>query len=285
MSQVQLVLVVAGTLVSFVVGSFICVIIDRLPVFLGEPNEYGDLWDTRPWSEVLGGRSRCSSCGTPVRPHDNIPVVSWLALRGRCRGCGERIPAFHPFVELLCPLLFLAAVWAIGIDDRRLIVALWLIPVGVAIAVIDQRTLIVPTRLVWPAFFVSVGLSVVAAALEGEWGWLLNAAVGLAVLAGPLFALWFIHPKGMGFGDVRLTVLLGWNIGFFSGVRPIAAVLLTLIALVIAALVGIVLGVVVMGARGRKAQVPFGPALIIATFLCVAFAPEILEPFSVFSLS
>jgi leader peptidase (prepilin peptidase)/N-methyltransferase len=283
-TTLELVLVVVGALAFLAIGSFVCVVIDRLPLALDEPNEYGDFWDTRPWSEVFGGRSRCSECAAPVRAVDNVPVLSWLLLRGRCRGCGARIPAFHPFVELLCPLLFLGAVWAIGLDDWRLLPALWLIPVGVAVAVIDQRTLIVPTRIVWPAFFVSVALCVVAAALEREWAWLLNAAIGSAVLAGPLFLIWFIHPRGMGFGDVRLTVLLGWNIGFASGVRPIAAVMLTLIGLVVAAVVGIVLGVVVMGARGRRAQVPFGPALIVATFFCVAFGPEILEPFSVYSI-
>ena len=282
MSGTELVLVVFGALAFLVLGSFVCVVIDRLPAQLDEPNEYGDLWDTRPWREVFCGRSRCSSCGEPVRPVDNIPVVSFLLLRGRCRGCGERIPAYHPFVELICPLLFLAAVWAIGTGDWRLLPALWLIPVGVAVAVIDQRTLIVPTRIVWPAFAVSVALTVAAAALEGEWGWLLTALVGLVSLAGPLFTLWFIHPRGMGFGDVRLAVLLGWHVGFAAGDRPIAGLVLAVLAMTIAAVVGIVLGVVAIGARGRKAQVPFGPALVIASLTCVLLAPQILEPFGIY---
>ena len=284
MTTAQTVLVVAGTLLFLLLGSFVTVIIDRLPVHLDEPNEYGDEWDTRPWREVLGGRSRCSDCGAPVRPRDNIPVLSWLVLRGRCRDCGARIPGWIPLVELLCPVLFLLMVWAIGIDDWRLLVAAWLIPVGVAIAVIDQRTLIVPTRLVWPSWFVSVALSVLVAGIEGEWAWLLSAAVGVAALAGPLFLIWFIHPRGMGFGDVRLTVLLGWNIGFFAGTRPIAALVLALLSLFIAAVVGIVLGIVVLGARGRKAQVPFGPALIIAALVCMALSNQILDPFGVYQL-
>jgi leader peptidase (prepilin peptidase)/N-methyltransferase len=282
-SAAEIVLVVFGTLIYFAIGSFTCVIIDRLPVALDGPNQYGDLWDTRPWGEVFGGHSRCSSCGAPVRPYDNIPVVSWLLLKGRCRGCGERIPGFHPLVELACPLLFLGLVWAIG-GTWQLLVVLWLIPIGVAVAVIDLRTFIVPTRLVWPGFFVTVALSVVAAGVEGEWGWLLSAAIGLAVFAGPLFAIWFIHPKGMGFGDVRLATLLGWSVGFYAGVRPMAAVFLSICCMVIAAILGLVLGVVGLGLRGRKAQVPFGPSMIIATFLCIAFAAQILEPFDVYSL-
>ena len=285
MSSAQLVLVVLGALFFLAIGSFTCVIIDRLPVYSDEPNEYGEHWDTRPWGDVLGGHSRCSSCGEPVRPRDNIPIVSWLLLRGRCRGCGERIPAFHPIVEALCPLLFVGAVLTVGLDDWRILVALWLIPVGVALSVIDLRTLIVPTRIIWPATGVAVVLAAVAAGIEGEWGWLLSALVGVAVLAGPLFLLWFAIPAGMGFGDVRLAVLLGWSVGFFAGVRPMAAVVLLLIALTIAALVGIVIGIVALGARGRKAKVPFGPSLVIAAYFCIALAPEILEPFGVYSLT
>lgn len=284
MSTVEIVLTIAGALFFLAIGSFTCVIIDRLPVLLDEPNQYGDVYDTRAWGEVLGGTSRCSSCGEPVRPQDNIPVVSWLLLRGKCRGCGERIPAFHPMVELASPALFLLMVWAIG-WSWALLPVLWLIPIGLAITAIDIRTLIVPTRLVWPAFFVAVALSVVAAGLEGEWGWLLTAAVGLLAFAGPLFAVWFIHPRGMGFGDVRLVTLLGWCIGFYSGVRPLAGVFMALVCLAMSAIIGLVYGIVGMGARGRKAQVPFGPALITAAFICIALAPEILEPFGVYSIS
>jgi leader peptidase (prepilin peptidase) / N-methyltransferase len=283
LTSTDLVLVVLGTFGFLALGSFTCVVIDRLPLHLDEPDEFGSEWDTRPWREVLGGHSRCSSCGDAVRPYDNVPVVSWLLLRGRCRRCGERIPGYHPLVELVCPLLFLGAVWALG-ADWRLLPALWLIPVGVAVSVIDLRIQIVPTRIVWPAFLVSIVCCAVAAGLEGEWGWLLSAAIGLAVLAGPLFAIWFVHPAGMGFGDVRLAVLLGWNVGFFAGVRPLAAVFLALCCMVVAAVTGLVLGIVGLGLRGRKAQVPFGPAMVIAAFLCIGLAPQILDPFAVYSL-
>ena len=269
-----------GSLVFLAIGSFTCVIIDRLPAWSEEPNKYGEHWDTHPWSHVLGGTSRCSSCGTPVRPVDNIPIVSWLLLRGRCRGCGERIPAFHPLVELASPLLFLAMMWAIG-PHLRVIPALWLIPVGLAVAVIDLRTLIVPTKIVWPASAVAAVMIVVVSLVEGEPGWMLGALVGIAAFAGPLFLIWFIIPAGMGFGDVRLSVLLGMLLGFYAGDRPLAAVFLALICLGLAAVLGLVIGLVALGARGRKAQVPFGPALILATYFCVALAVEILEPFGV----
>jgi len=274
-------LVVFGAFGFLAIGSFTCVVIDRLPLHLDAPNEYGEEWDTRPWPEVLGGNSRCSSCGEPVRPSDNIPILSWLLLRGRCRGCGQRIPAFHPVVELLCPLLFLGALWAIG-PSWMLVPALWLIPTGVAIAAIDLRTLIVPTRIVWPATVVMIVLCSAVALIEGEPVWLIGSAVGVLALAGPLFAVWFIVPKGMGFGDVRLSVLLGWSVGFYAGVRPLAALILGLLCLSLAAIVGTVVGLTVLGARGRKAKVPFGPALVTAAFFCIAMAPEILDPFAVY---
>jgi leader peptidase (prepilin peptidase)/N-methyltransferase len=277
-SSAEIVAVVFGVAAFLAIGSFTCVVIDRLPLQLAEENRFGEFWDTRPWPEVFGGTSRCSSCGAAVRPSQNIPVVSWIALRGRCSSCGERIPGFHPWVELLAPLLFLGAIWSMGLT-WQLLPVLWLIPVGLAIAVIDLRTLIVPTRIVWPALLVSVALTVLVAAIEGEWSMLLSALIGVGVLAGPLFVLWFAMPSAMGFGDVRLTVFLGWNLGFYAGADLFAPVILALICMTVAALLGLVIGMVALGLRGRKAKVPFGPALVIATYGCIVLAPQILDPF------
>lgn len=278
MSAIDLVLVVFGTLGFFAVGSFTCVIIDRLPRQLDEPNEFNELWDTNPWSHVLGGRSRCSTCGTDVRPVDNIPVVSYLMLRGRCRGCGESIPGFHPFVEIAAPVLFLLAVWALGIHPL-LIPVLWFIPVALAIAVVDLKTFMVPTRIVWPALGVSVILCVLVAALESEWTWLISALIGVAVLAGPLFAIWFAMPKAMGFGDVRLATFVGFNVGFFATGEYAGAALLTVISLAMASFLGVALGLVAIRARGRKAKVPFGPTMVLAGYVCMILGSRILDPF------
>ncbi len=269
-------MLIFGVLGFFAVGSFTSVVIDRLPLHLDEPNEHGELWESSPWSEVFAGRSRCSECGAAVRPSDNIPVVSWVVLRGRCRDCGTRIPAFHLLVELSVPLLFLGALWALGLE-WPLLPALWLIPVGVAVAAIDLRTLIVPTRIVWPAFVVSIVLCVVAAGMQGEWDWLQSALVGTAALAGPLFVVWFIVPHGMGFGDVRLTTLLGFNIGFYAQGALWGSVFLSMLCLAGSAVLGILMGVIALGARGRGAKVPFGPALVAGAFLCIAFAEPILD--------
>ena len=280
MTAVDWVVVAFGVLAGFAVGSFVCVIIDRLPLALDEPNQYGEVWDTRSWSEVFGGTSRCASCGTPVRPTDNVPVLSWLLLRGRCRACRERIPGFHPLVELLVPLVGVAV--AIGVGwEWRLLPALALVPVGVAVAVIDTRTLMVPTRLVWPATAVVVALSAVAAVASEEPGWLVGGLVGVAVLAGPLFAIWWIHPRGMGFGDVRLAVLLGWSVGFAAaavGASLLVVVVAALLCMVASAVFGLLFSLFMAGSR-RGLKVPFGPAMVAAALCCVALAEPLTRPY------
>lgn len=278
MSPAEVVLVVTGVLVALAVGSFTGVVVDRLPLPLSEPNEYRELWDTRPWREVVSGSSRCDTCAAPVRWRDNVPLLSWLALRGRCRDCGERIPATLPLLELAVPVLGALAVWVVG-WGWEVAPVLWFVPVGLAVAAIDLRTQMVPTRIVWPAFAVTVALTVVAAAVAGEWSWLLSAAVGLVAFAAPLFAVWFVVPAGMGFGDVRLATMLGWLLGFAAAGRPMGSVVLVVLALALASIVGVVVGVVALGARGRKARVPFGPFLVVATYACILLAPTLLEPF------
>lgn len=279
MTPAEVVLLVGAVLASFVIGSFTNVIIDRLPVLLDEPNEFGELYGTAPWREVLGGRSRCSSCGEAVRPIDNIPIVSWLALRGRCRSCQASIPPFHLLVECAVPALTVVALALVGID-RQLPMALWLIPFGVAVLVIDHRTLIVPTKLVWPAFGISVAIAVVVALVGGHLDWLWGGAVGIAVLSGPLFLIWLIHPQGMGFGDVRLTVVLGWHVGFaavVAGGRLTSAIFLAVSSLAFAAVSGIAYGLIGLRA-GMGKRIPFGPTLVLGAMAAVFLASRIVAP-------
>lgn len=278
-SAQQVTLIVAGVIGGAAIGSFVCVIIDRLPYRLDEPNEFGDEYGTRPWGEVLGGSSRCSSCGAGIGWTRKIPILSWLALRGRCADCGERIPAFHPFVEFAVPALWVVAILLSG-WQWQVLPLLLVVPSGVAIAVIDWRTRIVPTRLVWPTFFLVVISSVAVSAIEGQWGWLWGAAIGVALMAGPLAILWFVLPGSMGFGDVRLATLLGWAVGFaaYSGrwTHPAFIVVLTM---AVAAILGTVMGVGALISQGRKAKVPFGPALFLAALFVGAGASSILRGF------
>lgn len=282
MTDVQsILLVVLEVAFGFAVGSFLCVIIERMPVILEESDRFGDMYGMRPWKEVIGGSSRCSTCGEPIRARDKIPLVSWLVLRGQCRGCGDRIPAFHPVVELAVPAVGAAVVISMG-WGWQVIPVLWLVPVGIAVSAIDFRTYMVPTRLVWPAFFVSLALSVVSALVAHEPRWLLGGVVGLLAVAGPLFVIWFILPRGMGFGDVRLATLLGWTVGFGSiDGSWVTAFFIGVLTLAGAAVVGIVLSIVGLTARGRHAKVPFAPSLVIASLVCACFAGYILNGFGI----
>lgn len=264
--------------VGLAVGSFTCVIIDRLPVERDEPAATGETWTSRPWREVLGGTSRCSSCGAPVRPRDNIPVLGWLLLRGRCRDCGERIPAFHPVVELAVALLAVALYLRIG-AEWHLLPALWLVAPGVAMAVIDWRTMILPTRLVWPTFAGSIVTTVIATLAGGDGWWLVAAVIGSFTAAAPLFLLWYALPRHLGFGDVRLCVVLGWHVGFAAAPvsdRPLVMVLAAVMLLTIGAAGGLVLGAITQ--VGFNRALPFGPTLLAAAFFLMAFPYGILEP-------
>ena len=184
-------------------------------------------------------------------------------------------------VEAAVPLVTVGLVIAYG-WGWRISPALWLVPVGIAAAVIDLRTMIVPTRIVWPAFGVTVVLSAVASVMSGESRWLVGGLIGVACMAGPLALLWFALPGGMGFGDVRLATLLGWTVGFCTIEKsPITAVFTSVTALALSAVLGLIMGVVGLVAFGRGRKVPFGPALVAGALIVIGFGEDVLNGFAV----
>ena len=310
-------LVVMLAVFGLAVGSFSCVVIDRLPMPLDEPNEFGETFGMRPWGEVAGGRSRCSGCGTEVPAHLNIPVFAWLALRGKCRNCGATIGAFHPMVEALVPVLWIGLALSLG-WGWTLIPMLWFVPVAVIVGVIDLRPLMVPTKLVWPAAAVSALLIGASAFAEGEVNIAIGAALGAAVLSGALFAIWFVRPDGLGFGDVRLAVLIGLHIGALVGSGgKILAVFAVVLTMGVAAIFGLILGGVLWALGNRRTApvgavpaaetdgasqatdpsdietdqepeadvatgianlaVPFGPALLAAAYVVAVVSPQLID--------
>lgn len=278
MSGVSNTVVVIGIVLLFTcLGSFTSVVVARLPVELDEPDRFGDVYGMRPWGEVLGGRSECDHCGAAVPWYLNIPVLSWLALRGRCRSCGERIGVFHLFLEVLVPVAAIGIFAGVG-RHWLLLPALALVPFGMAIAAIDLRIMMVPTVLVVPGSVVVVATSAIAAFGASEPRWLLGGLIGTATLTLPLFALWWFNPRGMGYGDVRLAIMLGWSMGFASmtvGGTLLGAMFATFVGLAMAAIVGLVGGLMMVGITRRP--VPFGPALVVATFLCNALASQVQD--------
>jgi leader peptidase (prepilin peptidase) / N-methyltransferase len=221
----------AGVL-GAIMGSFLNVVAYRLP---------------RRESLVSPG-SRCPSCGTPVRPYDNVPVLSWLLLRGHCRSCSARISPRYPLVEAGTALLCVGAVLTHE-SAAEIALSVTLVLLLVPAALIDLEHRIIPNKLTAAGALLALGLGT-ALDPSGEPERLLaGAAAGGFLLVAAL-----AYPGGMGMGDVKLAGVMG----LFLGVAVAPALLIALVA-------GVLVGAVIMarkGAReGRKTAVPFGPFL------------------------
>jgi leader peptidase (prepilin peptidase) / N-methyltransferase len=239
-------IVVAG-LFGGLIGSFLNVVAYRVP---------------RGESLVSPG-SRCPECGAPVKPYDNVPVVSWLVLRGRCRHCGTRISPRYPLVELATALAFAAVVAVRGFDDD-LVLELPFVAVLIALAAIDFDHKLLPNRIVYP--LAAYGL--IATLLVDRGDLLENLIAGAAAFAFLLAAV-IAYPRGMGMGDVKLAGAMGLYLGL--AVIP---------ALLVAFLSGSLVGIVILareGAAGRKKAVPFGVFLALGGIAGVLAGPELID--------
>jgi leader peptidase (prepilin peptidase)/N-methyltransferase len=254
------------------IGSFLNVVIHRLPLMLerGWRMESADLLgvvheETAPAITLSAPRSRCPSCGHPIAWHENVPVASWLWLRGRCSACKAAISARYPLVELATGALFALVGWRFGAEPVTL---LWcgFCATLVALAGIDWDTTLLPDNLTLPLLWIGI----TAAALG--WTVALSDAVWGAI-AGYL-SLWSIYwvfklatgKEGMGFGDFKLLGALGAWLGW----KMILPILLG--ASVIGAIVGI--GMKMSAALREGRYVPFGPFLVGAGLVVVFAGPD-----------
>ncbi|MBD7916840.1 prepilin peptidase [Cellulomonas sp. Sa3CUA2] len=230
---------------GLVIGSFLNVVIWRVP--RGE--------------SVVRPPSACPGCGAPVRPRDNVPVLSWILLRGRCRDCGEPISARYPVVEALTGLLFAATAWFFG-PSWDLPAHLYLVAIGVALAYIDIDVHRLPDAITLPSYPVVLALLAVAAAGTGDWSSYLRAVVCGALLWAFYLLLVLVYPRGMGLGDVKLAGVLGMYLGW-AGWGAFA------VGTFGAFLVGGVfsLGLLATRRAGRKTGIPFGPWMLIGAAL------------------
>jgi leader peptidase (prepilin peptidase) / N-methyltransferase len=242
---------------GLVFGSFLTVAIHRLP--RGE--------------SIVRPRSRCPSCGAPIRSLDNIPVVSWIFLRGRCRACKAPIPAVYPLTELASGALFVAVALTFEDPWAAALLAPFL-ALLVAISVIDLRTKKIPNRLVYPAVLVAAGWIVVADLAGSELD-AIRAGIGFLAYGVGLLVIALISPRGMGMGDVKLAALIGLVLGSL-GLRYVA----------VAAAAGVAIGgvasvVALISGAGRKTRIPFGPFLAagaaVATFAGGVIAEAYLD--------
>jgi leader peptidase (prepilin peptidase)/N-methyltransferase len=220
---------------------------------------------------VVKPRSRCPQCGTEIGPRDNIPVLSWLLLRGKCRSCGAAISARYPLVELFTSALF-AAAGARFADSWALPAYLLLFASLIAISFIDLEHYIIPNRIVYPTLFAGGALLVVAALAEGEPARITHAAIGAFAAWFALLVVHFIQPRGMGFGDVRLSAVLGMYLGWID----LELVLLgMLLGFLLGAGIGI--GLVVTRIKTRKDAVPFGPFLAAGAVIAILASTPLLR--------
>jgi leader peptidase (prepilin peptidase) / N-methyltransferase len=241
-------LVVLAAVGGLLVGSFLNVVAWRLP--RGE--------------SLLAPGSHCPGCGRPVRPYDNVPVLSWLALRGRCRDCRARISARYPLVEALTAALA-AGVALRGGGARELLLGLALVALLVPIALIDFDHRIVPNRLTALGAVAALAIGI-AADLDG----VPQQAIAGVAAGGFLLLAALARPGGMGMGDVKLAGMLGLFLG-----REVA------VALFVALVAGSLAGAVVMARRGvgegRKTAIPFGPFLALGGCVALFAGPAIVD--------
>lgn len=217
---------------------------------------------------MITGRSACPQCGHSLAWYDNVPLASWLALRARCRYCSTPISAQYPAVESAVALMWLAIYLQWGVSFSALLLA-YMAPVSVALVVIDARVHRLPHRIVLPSFLVVAGIALVAWWSGESQSWW-TALVGLAAMGGFYGLLWFVYPRGMGFGDVTTASLLGVVLGFLS-LQHLA------VGAIAGPLLGGVLVIAMAAARraSRKARIPYGPALVGGAWVGVLAGPTI----------
>ncbi len=240
---------------GLVIGSFLNVVIWRVP----------------RKESLVKPASHCPGCETKIANRDNVPVVSWLLLRGKCRNCGTAISVRYPFIELFTAVLF-AAVGARFAHSWALPAYLVLTAALVALSAIDLEHYILPNRILYPTDGAAVVLLAVASAATHDWG-----AFGRALIAGSVaFAVFFVihivSPRGMGFGDVRLAFLLGLALGWL-GWGEVAGGLFA--GFLFGAVIGAAL--IAVKVRGRKQQIPFGPFLATGTMTFVLFGSPLVH--------
>jgi leader peptidase (prepilin peptidase)/N-methyltransferase len=235
---------------GLLVGSFLTMLIARVP----------------PRRPLLQPGPSCPSCDRRLGLTELVPVASWLWLRRRCRGCAAPISVRNPVVELTTGLLFAVTAWRLG-PTPELAAVLAFVAGGVALAAIDLEHHRLPTPLVRVTLgLVAVGL-IIAALAQGTVQPLLTAAVGAAIFCGMLLVAHLVSPRSMGFGDVRLAVVLGAVLGWYSLGLVIWGMLL---GHLLGALAGLIVGLARRRVRGVK--IAFGPPLIASALLVVLLA-------------
>jgi leader peptidase (prepilin peptidase)/N-methyltransferase len=267
---------------GLVVGSFLNVVIHRVPAILDRQwreqcaELSGKAASTEPQERfnLIVPRSRCPSCKAPIRARDNVPVLSWLFLKGRCASCNARISARYPLVELLTGALSAVVAWKFGFGWPALagLVLTWFL---VALTFIDVDHQLLPDNMTLPLLWIGLLISL--------WGPLSGANIPVDLRSSVIGAiagyvsLWSVYhlfrlatgKEGMGYGDFKLYAALGAWLGF-KMLLPI---------ILIAAAVGAVVGIAILSLRKQSSATPiaFGPFLAAAGWLMLIWGPQLVD--------
>jgi leader peptidase (prepilin peptidase)/N-methyltransferase len=244
-------------LLGLLVGSFLNVVVWRVP--RGE--------------SITHPPSHCPACGRPIRPRDNVPVLSWVLLRGRCRDCGARISARYPLVEVLTAAMFV--LMAVVIEPVAAVPAfLYLAAVGVALALIDIDVKRLPNSIVLPSYVVGIVLLTAAALTDGDPGRMVQALGGMALLYAFYFTLALVYPAGMGFGDVKLAGVLGLYLGWLGWGSVVVGAFLGFFT------GGLLGGLLLASGRAtRKSAIPFGPFMLVGALLGIIWGEPLTDAY------
>ena len=265
--------IVSATLIALIgvlgliIGSFLNVVIWRLP--RGESLNHPG--------------SHCPACEHPIRWWDNIPLASWVALRARCRDCGERISARYPAVELVTGVFFAGVAWwvisgAVStsstsglplLDDGggwstliALVAFLYLAAISIALTLIDLDIHKLPNKIVLPAYIVGIALLGTASIIDADYDSLIRAGTGMAAMFGAYFLMAIAYPGGMGFGDVKLAGVLGLFLGWLGWGELVVGSFAAFV-------LGGVFSIILLASRraGRKSGIPFGPWMLAGAWV------------------
>jgi leader peptidase (prepilin peptidase)/N-methyltransferase len=242
---VQLALAAVFAAPGLAVGSFLNVVASRLPLHRSPAD----------------GRSACMSCDAPIRAYDNLPLVSYAILRGRCRDCGEPIPVRYPIVEALTAALVVACILRFGFTADALVAAFFS-AVLVVISAIDIEQRIVPNKIVLPATAIVL---VAQTLLHPSFEWLIAALCAALFLFLPAL----VYPAGLGMGDVKLALLLGAMLG--------AEVAVAMAIGLLAAVVPSVVLLAMKGSAARKMALPFAPFLALGGLVALFTGEPLLD--------
>ena len=240
--------IVFMALLGLIAGSFLSVVAHRVP--LGE--------------SIVAPRSRCPNCGTQIAAYDNIPLFSYLALRGRCRHCDAKVPATYPLLEAGLAAVFVAILLRYSDDGIEIALGACLAATLATITLTDLEHRVIPNKVLIVAALVAVGLLV-----AGDRDALAEHAIAAAIAFAVMFLIAIVYPRGMGMGDVKLAGVMGLYLG-----KAVAPALL--IGFAAGALFGLAL-IASRGAEARKQAVPFGPFLALGGMVAFLSKDRLLD--------